>query len=203
MAAFLHLRVGIIPAYAGSTAPGAAASAGRRDHPRIRGEHVTSCFVSIALVGSSPHTRGARLKLSAPRRRIGIIPAYAGSTVTAVFHRRPTWDHPRIRGEHGQGEDGTVDGLGIIPAYAGSTSSSTSRPQRRSGSSPHTRGAPRQRKAPAPGERIIPAYAGSTFGRFDPNDRKTDHPRIRGEHDRTWLSYDPKYGSSPHTRGAP
>ena len=52
------------------------------------------------IVGSSPHTRGALrlyLKLDV---RVGIIPAYAGSTAHALVSALRRWDHPRIRGEH-------------------------------------------------------------------------------------------------------
>ena len=49
---------------------------------------------------------------------------------------------------------------------------------------------------------IIPAYAGSTAaGRWPPPTR-TDHPRIRGEHDLISTAYTWAMGSSPHTRGA-
>ena len=32
---------------------------------------------------------------------------------------------------------------------------------------------------------------------------QSDHPRIRGEHTEYWCLGYAKYGSSPHTRGAP
>ena len=76
-------RPGIIPAYAGSTAPGAAASAGRRDHPRIRGEHSIVYATEQSVEGSSPHTRGARQPSTTCHSRRRIIPAYAGSTMPA------------------------------------------------------------------------------------------------------------------------
>ena len=70
----------IIPAYAGSTPSGTTLKAISPDHPRIRGEHLWRNSNVLTEIGSSPHTRGARLPLGAP--------AWA-----AV-------DHPRIRGEH-------------------------------------------------------------------------------------------------------
>ena len=54
-------RRGIIPAYAGSTTAGGAASAARGDHPRIRGEHPSVMQGTLRRAGSSPHTRGALL----------------------------------------------------------------------------------------------------------------------------------------------
>ena len=111
---------GIIPAYAGSTnflgAPDSVAS----DHPRIRGEHFHVLGVNIDAAGSSPHTRGARLRRRRDRGRVGIIPAYAGSTRVGRPRARRSRDHPRIRGEHD-------DGASIVRVIRGS--------------SPHTRGA--------------------------------------------------------------
>ena len=94
---------GIIPAYAGSTAP----------------DSRWPCLAA----GSSPHTRGARRSIA---RTVGV--------------RR---DHPRIRGEHYGFEVMENETPGIIPAYAGSTNSSRFIERFSSGSSPHTRGAPR------------------------------------------------------------
>ena len=51
----------IIPAYAGSTHVAERLDPGERDHPRIRGEHQLALMKPGDLVGSSPHTRGARL----------------------------------------------------------------------------------------------------------------------------------------------
>ena len=72
--------VGIIPAYAGSTASKRSSTSSSRDHPRIRGEHVEHLPTSLQCFGSSPHTRGALGPLERLRRRRRIIPAYAGST---------------------------------------------------------------------------------------------------------------------------
>ena len=112
---------GIIPAYAGSTRCAASSTKGRRDHPRIRGEHPRNV---------SHITFLAR-----------IIPAYAGSTSLGWLPVRLSEDHPRIRGEHyactvvtelGEGSSPHTRGARIdavdvalanriIPAYAGST----------------------------------------------------------------------------------
>ena len=113
------------------------------------------------LHGSSPHTRGA--------------PATSGAKTACAS------DHPRIRGEHGEGP---VDGV------------------QDPGSSPHTRGARPRRPGTAPRRRIIPAYAGSTTPPTRSRSRPADHPRIRGEHGRGGGVLPPELGSSPHTRGA-
>ena len=171
----------IIPAYAGSTRTCAAGGPPARDHPRIRGEHVPAVDPCCWGAGSSPHTRGAHRVLVPRVCEIRIIPAYAGSTGPGVFDPPRGRDHPRIRGEH-------LNRIkNEMPAE---------------GSSPHTRGAPRDVPHITPSGRIIPAYAGSTGpGVFDPP-RGRDHPRIRGEHPHCLLLSEGGEGSSPHTRGA-
>ena len=154
-------RGGIIPAYAGSTAIATATESVLRDHPRIRGEHLTVVVNASFGLGSSPHTRGAQNKRITANRHSRIIPAYAGSTRIGVVRSFPRGDHPRIRGEH------AWDANAAIPAL---------------GSSPHTRGALVVAAVILVTSRIIPAYAGSTIiscSRFVP---AMDHPRIRGEH---------------------
>ena len=74
---------GIIPAYAGSTVPCSSRSRSRRDHPRIRGEHMSPQALPPRVMGSSPHTRGARRRNRRPDRGCRIIPAYAGSTLSS------------------------------------------------------------------------------------------------------------------------
>ena len=92
------------------------------DHPRIRGEHDVTDLVF--------------------QREVGIIPAYAGSTLGVMIaaadesgsspHTRGAHakelvpeerleDHPRIRGEHMLHQLHLALTNGIIPAYAGST----------------------------------------------------------------------------------
>ena len=58
---------------------------------------------NCAVVGSSPHTRGARVGVAASDGVQGIIPAYAGSTNRRESEWSALWDHPRIRGEHVEG----------------------------------------------------------------------------------------------------
>ena len=196
-------RVGrIIPAYAGSTRLRGTPWRWTRDHPRIRGEHRQGDAGRAGGGGSSPHTRGAQISPPGRQRRGRIIPAYAGSTMTARSH---------------------VRGVGIIPAYAGSTSRPMSygrdgldHPRIRGehtydktgsylepGSSPHTRGARARPKCFGCAGRIIPAYAGSTHRSRAVRTPRTDHPRIRGEHPRRFTPGGFFHGSSPRMRGAP
>ncbi len=156
------MRIGIIPACAGSTRALTCASCPRRDHPRMRGEHGGGRFSISLIKGSSPHARGARrwrahgieAGRDHPRMRgehsrsdvlardhDGIIPACAGSTMRLRSSSRCRRDHPRMRGEH---EIGT--------GFAGG----------REGSSPHARGALALDWRLRAGRGIIPACAGST-----------------------------------------
>ncbi len=134
-------RTGIIPAYAGSTR---RLGLGRRqagDHPRIRGEHTGDITANDFVAGSSPHTRGARLRTPPRPRPRRIIPAYAGSTSASTRSVGMSRDHPRIRGEHWMG---WMPGAALL------------------GSSPHTRGAHGVHRESEDRGGIIPAYAGST-----------------------------------------
>ena len=112
---------------------------------------------------------------------VGIIPAYAGSTIYLEQPHLLNPDHPRIRGEHLDQKP---------PAPAGG------------GSSPHTRGAPALFDPGSAWIRIIPAYAGSTITVPFRCCSGADHPRIRGEHDEVPDGDALAVGSSPHTRGA-
>ena len=153
----------------------------RWDHPRIRGEHPRERPGGGPLLGSSPHTRGARWHGHRARCRQRIIPAYAGSTCGRSVENVVSGDHPRIRGEHVR-RAGHARG--------------------RQGSSPHTRGARPELRRHATCERIIPAYAGSTTAWHPGRKPRPDHPRIRGEHHHKMKQIFFLCGSSPHTRGA-
>ena len=172
---------GIIPACAGSTRRRTFRRPASRDHPRMRGEHLRSCSSMRLSTGSSPHARGARLRAQVHRRRVGIIPACAGSTTGATSATASMRDHPRMRGEHAR---------------------SASAASRLAGSSPHARGAREVADERHLREGIIHACAGSTHVEVQAADSEGDHPRMRGEHASTapYSSYIP--GSSPHARGA-
>ena len=135
------IRTGSSPHTRGAQVVALVAQGDEVDHPRIRGEHEMRKETSVIERGSSPHTRGALVACYRALARLGIIPAYAGSTHMTSNGSHTSRDHPRIRGEH-RHHDGTMyDGMG---------------------SSPHTRGARAfLAVALAPGG-IIPAYAGST-----------------------------------------
>ena len=132
---------GIIPAYAGSTHAPTPWTHRGRDHPRVCGEHLVRGRLVCVRQGSSPRMRGALAREVAAYDRLGIIPAYAGSTLLARRVEPHRQDHPRVCGEH------WISELGI--------SKST-------GSSPRMRGARSSGSRVRLPLRIIPAYAGST-----------------------------------------
>ena len=96
---YLHVH-GIIPAYAGSTTRPSNPSSWRRDHPRVCGEHHFAVMITAFFPGSSPRMRGALISASPALPCIGIIPAYAGSTVRHGRFGSRSRDHPRVCGEH-------------------------------------------------------------------------------------------------------
>ena len=173
---------GIIPACAGSTACHTYRGGRQRDHPRVRGEHVSGETIRALATGSSPRARGAQSGLEILRRRPGIIPACAGSTWCCVQSEYDTGDHPRVRGEHAWTYRKSVSSPGSSPRARGAQSrfgrvqehygdhprvrgehcSTEIRIPSAGGSSPRARGAPHAcgRGPPTPG--IIPACAGST-----------------------------------------
>ena len=131
----------LIPACAGSTSPSRQVRACERAHPRMRGEHTSSCRTPQRQSGSSPHARGAPGADRLHTGTRGLIPACAGSTGKGQRRLACTRAHPRMRGEH------------TFPTRMWT---------RWRGSSPHARGARSSVRGCAPGSRLIPACAGST-----------------------------------------
>ena len=137
------VALGIIPAYAGSTSSSATTCRCRQgSSPHTRGARTRRCACGTS-PPDHPRIRGEHRVLGGlPRLASGIIPAYAGSTITvmprkpanqgssphtrgALEHdnllKREPRDHPRIRGEHDVVYMCCPLLLWIIPAYAGST----------------------------------------------------------------------------------
>ena len=74
---------GLIPAYAGSTGFSMKTTIVLGAHPRLRGEHSAEAERIFFEEGSSPLTRGARTRCAVGTLQLGLIPAYAGSTLCA------------------------------------------------------------------------------------------------------------------------
>ena len=132
---------GIIPAYAGNTLCGYRGHGLAWDHPRVCGEHWTLNLSVTSWPGSSPRMRGTPHDVDHGAPELGIIPAYAGNTITLSAMHEAYWDHPRVCGEHATGASTQVNCTG---------------------SSPRMRGTPAVTEATNNTARIIPAYAGNT-----------------------------------------
>ena len=134
---------GIIPAGAGLTLCRQPQYEPVRDHPRGCGAHILYESLIVYGLGSSPRVRGSLFKFVNIALDIGIIPAGAGLTESALGVIDAARDHPRGCGAHpvvanvppcGQGSSPRVRGSrrvgccpiwipGIIPAGAGLTHS--------------------------------------------------------------------------------
>ena len=121
--------------------PGAR-QGGRGDHPRIRGEHAPCGQPHVVRLGIIPAYAGSTTPLDCHFAAVmGSSPHTRGARPDCFGNRRRSRDHPRIRGEHAPRVGSRRAVKGIIPAYAGSTGRSLRSRRRASGSSPHTRGA--------------------------------------------------------------
>ena len=210
----------IIPARAGFTIKRCMPCDTVTDHPRSRGVYRGTPGRRGERCGSSPLARGLRREHLQPRLAAGIIPARAGFTSTSSASTSGMRDHPRSRGVYSSTSRPASPPLGssplarglrrgtcgrrilrrIIPARAGFTWS-VSRPPRRPGDHPRSRGVYRTgcsgrswRSGSSPLARglrlegraatriggIIPARAGFTSSMNFGISIMSDHPRSRG-----------------------
>ena len=170
----------LIPAHAGKTTWVTLRCWRDLAHPRSRGENKLIWSPLSPQRGSSPLTRGKRLREQAQQARHGLIPAHAGKTTRgpSVPTGRPA--HPRSRGENSPQKRRS-------PGWAGS--------------SPLTRGklSPEEEVARLGG--LIPAHAGKTFSIASRMICRRAHPRSRGENAKCRWPTSRARGSSPLTRG--
>ena len=110
---------GIIPACAGSTRYSTTGKQGRRDHPRMCGEHGGVNNYNNPTLGSSPHVRGAHAMTGEKTQVYGIIPACAGSTRPNLDCPRLWGDHPRMYGEHDNQQPDAYRPVGSSPHVRG------------------------------------------------------------------------------------
>ena len=136
-----ELKLRLIPAHAGKTAPGPGAPPPWPAHPRSRGENEGIFSSTTPITGSSPLTRGKLDDVMIVAAATGLIPAHAGKTAAGAGLALAHGAHPRSRGENA--------GLAVptVRSY---------------GSSPLTRGKRRPRRPHRPLLRLIPAHAGKT-----------------------------------------
>ena len=170
----------VIPAWAGNTTTPGQKHGAISGHPRVGGEHAASVDGARLFLGSSPRGRGTRQVSVAQPVGGRVIPAWAGNTYTRSPGPGLQTGHPRVGGEHV-----------VCP-----------RPLlRRVGSSPRGRGTlctPARRDF---SRRVIPAWAGNTFCARPRSLRASGHPRVGGEHLKSYNRIWNRYGSSPRGRG--
>ena len=174
--------------------------------------------------GSSPLARGTPANPTLGMLGARLIPARAGNTNQAPLTLCSHSAHPRSRGEHAPGSEGSRPPPSrLIPARAGSTLMlghvllvrrahprsrgehyhKQAKQMRDRDSSPLARGtrspaAPLHRNA-----RLIPARAGNTYTPGVTVNAHSAHPRSRGEHNPSLTLIGAVIGSSPLARGTP
>ena len=157
----LSQMAGITPACAGNTSIGYHNKARNRDHPRLRGEYKGTSIDRRIYEGSPPLARGIQRGNNFNCKWTGITPACAGNTLKCVEHRCHFRDHPRLRGEYGQGYRIGLYDEGSPPLARGILSGSVNRCENC---------------------RITPACAGNTESSRVITVFSWDHPRLRGEY---------------------
>ncbi len=112
---------GTTPACAGNTRSQSSPVTVPRDHPRVRGEHLTNIVLDQAERGPPPRARGARGACHPDRVGVGTTPACAESTeAPPASPDQPEGPPPRARGAR-RGYGRSRPGAGTTPACAGST----------------------------------------------------------------------------------
>ena len=67
--------------------------------PRVCGEKLPGCAVTLAGTGSPPRMRGKVVQLCGHAQNMGITPACAGKSLQCSKEFLRFWDHPRVCGE--------------------------------------------------------------------------------------------------------
>ena len=215
------LVLGLIPAWAGKTLTRPPTTRTRRAHPRVGGENASCSGLMPNAAGSSPRGRGKLDGRPGDRWHQGLIPAWAGKTLSGNTGHQEAAAHPRVGGENHATRDDAYAAAGLIPAWAGKTHpigyqalGTRAHPRvggenkkvplgasGQAGSSPRGRG---KHMSSAPARvlsRLIPAWAGKTYDGLIPALRSGAHPRVGGENERVCHLRVRQQGSSPRGRG--
>ena len=171
---------GITPACAGNRPLRPFSAFFSRDHPRLRGEQLSTSACAFKIAGSPPLARGTvkqRVFFFVHRR---ITPACAGNSGKCRRAVRQWGDHPRLRGEQ------AAVGYGV---------------QQPQGSPPLARGTDFHGLHAARAGGITPACAGNSAISSKPHPNRRDHPRLRGEQAVPAMPKPSPVGSPPLARG--
>ena len=139
-----------------------------------------SFLAKIAVMGSSPLTRGTLRTLRAAAAGVGLIPAHTGKTASSKSHRPRTRAHPHSCGEN----------VTLLPQQSAQP-----------GSSPLTRGKPSLVGGVVAGDRAHPRSRGKTCEFQLAGRRAWAHPHSRGENFVIEIVSMRTPGSSPLMRG--
>ena len=90
----------LIPAWAGKTSAARCGRASKTAHPRVGGENDPGSTQPERLMGSSPRGRGKHPHHRRLRRQSGLIPAWAGKTLSGSLRIATVVAHPRVGGEN-------------------------------------------------------------------------------------------------------
>ena len=178
----LRYMFGLIPAWAGKTWSSQLELSKPSAHPRVGGENAFRPLRTLVVRGSSPRGRGKLPPTSQRHACPGLIPAWAGKTISCHWSATASPAHPRVGGENCSVESGVlVDG----------------------GSSPRGRGKRLVRRDHRAPDRLIPAWAGKTTPNPSPQQPARAHPRVGGENHAYLCDQETLTGSSPRGRGKP
>ena len=150
------------------------------EHPRLRGEGKNRPVASQRAAGTPPPTRGRAPRVSKRQGYKGNTPAYAGKGARTSIGTRPSWEHPRLRGE------GWNARLALLTLL---------------GTPPPTRGRDPPADAPPAIPGNTPAYAGKGCGAASLCVHPREHPRLRGEGLQELMPPIGEMGTPPPTRG--
>ena len=150
------------------------------EHPRVRGEDISSRVTGFCSVGTPPRARGRRLTPWAGTPNHGNTPACAGKTRWCGVAGIPEGEHPRVRGEDLSREHLLVSGVGTPPRARG--------------------------RLPYPvGARLVRGNTPACAGKTPVGSRlwhcPREHPRVRGEDTFSLSVGDAIQGTPPRARG--
>ena len=109
----------LIPAWAGKTQPATKVLSRARAHPRVGGENQDVSELVRLPSGSSPRGRGKLLRDIEAWEGYGLIPAWAGKTLSGVGLGQTRWAHPRVGGENYERKTGEPITCGSSPRGRG------------------------------------------------------------------------------------
>ena len=170
----------ITPACAGNRGLSTILSPSSRDHPRLRGEQLSTSACALRIAGSPPLARGTVGEEALDALGAGITPACAGNREGNIPRRKAARDHPRLRGEQSV--------CHILAAG-------------RVGSPPLARGTVAFQLDKVVVRGITPACAGNSCEIVVAAPIIRDHPRLRGEQSVSASITPFRMGSPPLARG--